>query len=124
MRREGRQYQGRFGLAQHTSWSSTTERGQSQDWQLIPPIGRYPKVARSYEDWPTFHDDLLDRFMRLGKPYITGSASDEAETWVVAQHHGLPTRLLDTATNPLKALYFHGDGKEAIEKGRPDTYES
>ena len=81
-------------------------RGQTRDWPLLPSIGRYLATVSGYDDWRGFHDDIIYEFLRLGHPYLAGLPTKGAESWVLGQHHGLPTRLLDTTTNPLKALFF------------------
>jgi len=81
-------------------------RGQTRDWPLLPSIGRYPSAVDGFEHWRHLHDEIINTFLRLAHPFLSEYPKSGTESWVVGQHHGLPTRLLDTTTNPLKALFF------------------
>jgi hypothetical protein len=49
---------------------------------------------------------ILRNFMRYSRPHLPTAPVNEWEVLVAAQHHGVPTRLLDWTYSPLVAAHF------------------
>ena len=105
------------------SWSDLAERldlyrdrqclfrGESDDryLTLLPKVGRVSKKPGSARKLPYSFDDeerVFKHFKRAVRPYLSHEPKSELEWLAVAQHHGLPTRLLDWTESLLVAAFF------------------
>lgn len=83
-------------------------------YELIPSIGRGTEAGTS-GDISTLEYYLLEEFKRLSVPELTVPPTSEFEWLFLAQHYGLPTRLLDWSSNPLVALFFAAERKDEVD---------
>lgn len=81
-------------------------RGLSdKKYTLLPSIARHPQ-EHTCGDISALERELIEEFQRLSLRELEFVPESEFEWLFLAQHHGLPTRLLDWSTNPLVGLYF------------------
>lgn len=92
--------------AMENSYCDYYYRGQANyQWELVPNIFRYAEQIPRSLGLNFVEKAMFERFRRQLHLYNV-ETQNTFDAYAIAQHHGLPTRLLDWSKNILKALFF------------------
>ncbi|MEK6662914.1 MAG: FRG domain-containing protein [Pseudomonadota bacterium] len=78
---------------------------RKQSYKLFTSVGRH-KTNKGIAFDVKAEKLLLKLFKQKAYEYVKQHGDDALALLSIAQHHGLPTRLLDWSKNPLVAIYF------------------
>ena len=95
-----------YDLASGRLRSTTVFRGaKSTQWGLLTSLDRLGGIDPAHTKGH-LEEHILRNFIRYSRPHLMQQPYNEWELMVTAQHHGLPTRLLDWSYSPLVAAHF------------------
>lgn len=77
----------------------------SAAYPLLTSLGRLGGVEPPHTK-VHLEEHILRNFARYSRPHLPAETTDDWELLVVAQHYGVPTRLLDWSYSPLVAAHF------------------
>lgn len=100
---------------------STVYRGVGDShWPMLTSLDRLGGVNPPHTK-TGLEEHVLRNFIRYSRPYVSSDMRNDWELLATAQHHGVPTRLLDWSYSPFVAAHFATLGRrEATGDGRPD----
>lgn len=81
---------------------------RTESHALIPKLGRYENITP--QNIETKEQSIFRLFKQQSRPFLSFIPT-KWEYLAIAQHHGLPTRLMDWTHNPLVAAYFAVENK-------------
>jgi hypothetical protein len=81
-------------------------------WPMLTSLDRLGGVSPPHTK-RELEEHILRNFARYSRPHLTEPSHSDWELLAAAQHHGVPTRLLDWTYSPLVAAHFATMGRRS-----------